>query len=98
VTGLDLSPLELPLSDGLPFWEGVDSAVGVLKITEGCPFRCPYCSFPLVYPRFGGRLLDVCMEELRYLVRIGARNVAFYDDALLFKPDHILLLFRDALL
>jgi radical SAM superfamily enzyme YgiQ (UPF0313 family) len=95
---LDLSPLDLPLSDGLPFWEGVDSAVGVLKITDGCPFRCTYCSVPLVYPSFEGRPLDLCIEELRYLTRMGARDAAFYDDALLFQPDRILLPFLDAVL
>src|SRR5207247_3378657 len=46
VRGLDLKPLGLPLSEGLPFWEGADREVGVLKITEGCPFRCTYCSVP----------------------------------------------------
>src|SRR5262249_18374084 len=34
IVGLDLKPLGLPLSDGLPFWEGVDAKVGILKITE----------------------------------------------------------------
>jgi len=36
--GLDLKPLGLPLSDGLPLWESVDAQVGIVKITEGCPF------------------------------------------------------------
>jgi radical SAM superfamily enzyme YgiQ (UPF0313 family) len=96
--GLDLKPLGLPLSDGLPYWEGMNADVGVLKITEGCPFRCTYCSVPVVYPDFVGRPLDVCLEELRHLVRLGARHVAFYDDALLFKPDRILLPFLEAVL
>ena len=98
IAGLDLKPLGLPLSDGLPFWEGVDREVGVLKITEGCPFRCTYCSVPVVYPSFRARLLDVCVEELRHLARLGARNVAFYDDALLFSADRILLPFLEQVL
>jgi MoaA/NifB/PqqE/SkfB family radical SAM enzyme len=96
--GLDLKPLGLPLSDGLPFWEGMNADVGVLKVTEGCPFRCTYCSVPVVYPDFVGRPLEICLEELRHLVRLGARHVAFYDDALLFKPDRILLPFLEAVL
>src|SRR4030095_13702565 len=75
-----------------------DSSVGVLKITEGCPFRCTYCSVPLVYPNFEGRPLEWCLAELRYLVRLGAHDIAFYDDALLFKPDRILLPFLEAVL
>jgi len=98
VEGLDLKPLGLPISDGLPLWEAVDAQVGVLKITEGCPFRCTYCSVPIVYPSFIARPLDACMDELRHLVRLGVRNVAFYDDALLFKPDSILAPFLDAVL
>jgi len=98
VEGPNLKPLGLPLSDGLPLWESVDVEVGVLKITEGCPFRCTYCSVPLVYPNFVARPLDVCVEEVRYLVRLGARHIAFYDDALLFKPDCILLPFLEAVL
>lgn len=96
VSGTDLRQLGLPLSDGLPAWETVDTNVGVMKITEGCPFRCTYCSVPVVYPNFMGRPPDECLEELRYLYRMGARHVAFYDDALLFKPETILLPFLEA--
>ena len=98
IAGLDLEPLGVPLSDGVPYWEGADREVGVLKITEGCPFRCTYCSVPVVYPGFGARSLDVCLEELRHLARLGARNVAFYDDALLFKADCILAPFLERVL
>jgi hypothetical protein len=94
--GLDLTPLGLPLSDGVPFWESVDAQVGILKITDGCPFRCTYCSVPVVYPNFGPRPLDACLEEIRHLARLGARHIAFYDDALLFKPERILLPFLEA--
>jgi hypothetical protein len=98
VEGLDLEPIGMPLSDGLPLWETIDADVGVIKITEGCPFRCTYCSVPVVYPNFTARPVDGCVEELRHLSRLGARHVAFYDDALLFKPDQILLPFLDAVL
>jgi radical SAM superfamily enzyme YgiQ (UPF0313 family) len=98
VEGTDLSSLGLDLSDGLPLWESVDTAIGVVKITDGCPFRCTYCSVPQLYPYFIARPLDDCVEELRYLARLGSRHVAFYDDALLFKPDLILLPFLDAVL
>ena len=98
IAGLDLAPLGLPLADGLPLWESTDAQVGVLKITEGCPFRCTYCSVPVVSPNFFARPTDACIEELHYLARLGARHVAFYDDALLFKPEQILLPFLDAVL
>jgi hypothetical protein len=98
IHGGDLKDLGLPLSDDLPFWEGVDSAVGILKITDGCPFRCTYCSVPVVTPNFVARPTEVCIEELRYLVRLGARHVAFYDDALLFNARQILIPFLERIL
>jgi len=90
ISGSDLKPLELPLSDGLPFWEGVDREVATLKITDGCPFRCTYCSVPQVYPKFHGRPLDRSLAELELLARLGVGHVAFYDDALLYRPKKIL--------
>ena len=96
--GGELKSLGLPLSDGLPLWESVDAQVGVLKITEGCPFRCTYCSVPVVYPNFVARPLEACVDEVRHLIRLGARHIAFYDDALLFKADRILLPFLEAVL
>jgi hypothetical protein len=96
--GGELKSLGLPLSAGLPLWESVDAQVGVLKITEGCPFRCTYCSVPVVYPNFVARPLEACVDEVRHLIRLGARHIAFYDDALLFKADRILLPFLEAVL
>jgi len=96
--GGELKSLSLPVSDGLPLWESVDAQVGVLKITEGCPFRCTYCSVPVVYPNFVARPLEACVDEVRHLIRLGARHIAFYDDALLFKADRILLPFLEAVL
>jgi hypothetical protein len=96
--GTDLEPLGLPLSDGFPLWESVDPEVGVIKIAEGCPFRCTYCSVPVLYPSFTARPLDACAEEVRYLQRVGTRHIAFYDDALLYQPERILQPFLDAML
>jgi radical SAM superfamily enzyme YgiQ (UPF0313 family) len=86
------------LSEGLPYWDGLHSDVGVLKITEGCPFRCTYCSVPVVYPKFVARPAEQCIEEARHLTRLGSRHIAFYDDALLFQPDRILLPFLECVL
>lgn len=83
---------------GMPRWDLVEHEVGAIKITEGCPFRCTYCSVPRVYPKFVARPIEDCLEELRGLARLGAREVAFYDDALLFRPEKILMPFLDAVI
>jgi pyruvate-formate lyase-activating enzyme len=95
----DLNPLWrllgiAPRLDQPPLWEAYGALpVGVLKLTDGCPFRCTYCSVPQVYPPFAARVLKCSQAELEQLHRVGVRNVAFYDDALLFKPTQILLPF-----
>jgi molybdenum cofactor biosynthesis enzyme MoaA len=97
VEGADLEPLWRMLAvapgDGLPYWDAAPGPVGVIKLTEGCPFRCTYCSVPVLSPQFRTRPLEECLMELRQLARLGVRQVAFYDDALLFQPNEGLIPF-----
>ncbi len=46
IEGDDLAAMGIPLSDWLPFWEGIDSEVGVGQITNGFPCQFLYCSVP----------------------------------------------------
>jgi len=64
--------------------------VGVLKLSDGCPFKCTYCSVPQVYEKFEGRPLERSLAEMELLVNRGVENVAFYDDALLFDSSNVL--------
>jgi radical SAM superfamily enzyme YgiQ (UPF0313 family) len=83
-----------PQLQELPLWEAyADLRVGILKLADGCPFKCTYCSVPQVYPPFAARPLERVLAELAWLRQCGAQHIAFYDDALLFKPDQILLPF-----
>ena len=80
-------------------WEAYDKLdVGVLKLTEGCPFSCTYCSVPKVYGKFRPRSLQHSLAELELLCRLGAENIAFYDDALLFDADKVLIPFLSEVL
>ena len=75
-------------------WEAYPKlSVGVLKLTDGCPFNCTYCSVPKVYGRFKPRPLEHALAEFELLAQLGVQNVAFYDDALLFEPDKALIPF-----
>jgi hypothetical protein len=77
-----------------PFWEGYPRLqVGILKLAYGCPFRCTYCSVPQVQPTFTGYPLERSLAEFDFLGRIGVDYMAFYDDALLYRPDKILIPF-----
>ncbi len=99
IEGSDLKPLwhllqVTPQPEQIPLWEAYETLrVGCLKLADGCPFRCTYCSVPQVYPPFASRPLDRSLAELSWLCEHGVENVAFYDDALLFKPQTLLLPF-----
>ncbi len=83
-----------PQTEQMPLWEAYDTLrVGCLKLADGCPFRCTYCSVPQVYPPFAARSLERSLDELAWLCDHGVENIAFYDDALLFKPQALLLPF-----
>ena len=75
-------------------WEVYDKLkIGVLKLTDGCPFQCTYCSVPKVYGKFKRRSISRSLAELELQVELGAKNIAFYDDALLFDAENVLIPF-----
>jgi hypothetical protein len=96
IEGSELAPLWnylglAPNHGQLPLWDLYPRlAVGVLKLADGCPFRCTYCSVPRIDPDFHIRPLDRSLAELEFLVRLGVKQVAFYDDALLFRAERML--------
>jgi hypothetical protein len=99
VAGSDLRPLwgflEMTPDPSQPaLWEACEHLrVGALKLADGCPFQCSYCSVPRIYGRFQPRPLARSLTELEILAGRGAENVAFYDDALLFDAQHVLVPF-----
>ena len=97
--GTDLTPLWKFLSlepdpTQPALWQVYDRpSTGVLKISDGCPFRCTYCSVPVVYGRFRPRNIERALRELQLLIELGAKNIAFYDDALLYRAEDVLMPF-----
>jgi radical SAM superfamily enzyme YgiQ (UPF0313 family) len=80
-------------------WEAYDKLnVAVLKLSDGCPFNCTYCSVPKVYGGFKPRLMERSLAELELLVNCGAENIAFYDDALLYNSSEVLEPFLEEVL
>jgi len=102
VKGHYLDPLWRFLSiepeDNLPFQPPEERNYGVMKISDGCPFRCSYCFSPLFGPKFKLRSTDECLKELQQLAQRGIRNVAFYDDALLYQQEKVLTPFLEEVL
>jgi hypothetical protein len=80
-------------------WEAYGKLnVGVLKLTDGCPFKCTYCSVPKVYSQFEIRPLERSLAELELLCQLGVENIAFYDDALLFEAEKVLIRYLNEVL
>jgi len=80
-------------------WETYETLnVGVLKLSDGCPFKCTYCSVPKVYSKFKARPLERSLNELKLLCKLRVENIAFYDDALLFEPEKALTPFLEQVL
>lgn len=90
--------LSIEPAEGLPYHPPELRNAGVMKITEGCPFRCTYCSAPLLWNEFAARPVKDCMDEIKQLAGMGAANIAFYDDALLFRADQVLVPFLEAVI
>lgn len=101
VKGSDLRPLWQmlkikPDKYQPPLWEAYDQLrVGVMKLTQGCPFACTYCASDTLAGPFAARDLTRCIDDLQLLSNLGAADIAFYDDALLYKPEHALIPFLE---
>lgn len=80
-------------------WDIYDKLnIGVMKLTDGCPFNCTYCSVPALYDGFRARPLQHCLAELELLATHGVEHIAFYDDALLFNAEQVLIPFLNEVL
>lgn len=69
-----------------------------LLTSRGCPLDCDYCASRLLQPQFRRRRPLAVVQEIRYWQgRLGLRDVAFYDDALLLDAAHHLLVILEEL-
>jgi radical SAM superfamily enzyme YgiQ (UPF0313 family) len=102
--GINLQPLwkYLDIKPDLKqpaLWEAYGKLnTAVLRLSDGCPFNCTYCSVPKVYRQFGARPLERSLAELQLLVKRGVKNIAFYDDALVFQAEKVLMPFLEEVL
>jgi len=60
----------------------------VVLTSVGCPFRCSYCASGRYFPAFWRRpWQEVFKEILCDVYEYGVNNIAFYDDALLYRAE-----------
>jgi len=60
-----------------------------LRTSWGCPFNCKFCGVKLMYKKFYQKSYKKVFSEIEYFYKKGVRNIAFYDDALLFKNENL---------
>jgi radical SAM superfamily enzyme YgiQ (UPF0313 family) len=56
-----------------------------VKFTRGCPFSCSYCAIKSFSADFYQRQPEKIFKELDYYKGRSVKNIAFYDDALIYK-------------
>lgn len=82
ITGLPCQPVR----ERMPWYrlglhDGADYAA--VRTATGCPYKCTYCASHRISGGFRPRPATEIIEEIDALYRIGVRQIAFYDDALL---------------
>lgn len=86
---------------GAPFYPALDLLPHLpfmpLLTSRGCPFCCDYCASRLLQPSFEQRQPHAVVKELLdWQDRLGLQDVAFYDDALLFRTqEHLLVILEE---
>ncbi|MCX7829523.1 MAG: radical SAM protein [Acidobacteria bacterium] len=88
--GSDISPLQkfldVELKELTPNWNyEKGSKFGVITISKGCPFSCSYCAIKEIEKDFSFKEKEILKKEIESLSSAQITNIAFYDNALLYK-------------
>ena len=79
-----------------PLWEAYEKLnVGAMTLTSGCPYNCTYCCVSKIHPAFTHRPLAECIADLEFLLARRVKEIAFYDDAILYQPQKLLIPFLE---
>lgn len=69
---------------------------GITMTSFGCPLSCSYCASGILWPEYTRRTVSEVLKEIEHQVSLGAKDIAFYDDALLIdKRDYFYPLCRE---
>ncbi len=80
------------LDSNYPDWAnvaGVTKDVAFIRASQGCPYKCKFCTFPKASPKFGQRSVESIRDELRQIRAAGIKNVTFTDDHFATNPRRI---------
>ncbi|MCK5682641.1 radical SAM protein [bacterium] len=70
------SPLYYPYSN---------ARYGIVRTSDGCPRKCTYCASSIIRKNYIEHDIDIVFGQISYLYNRGIKNIAFYDDYLLYN-------------
>jgi radical SAM superfamily enzyme YgiQ (UPF0313 family) len=83
--------------DILPDWDLLSNQrYGIIRLTSGCPYNCPYCASNIISGEFKRLNLSYSLTQLNYFAKKNTFNIAFYDDALLIDQNLFLSFLNEA--
>lgn len=66
-----------------------DTPYAAVRLSYGCPFNCTYCAIKNFHGNYYQRQKENVLKELKNYAEKGIQDIAFYDDALLYKNFYI---------
>ncbi len=82
---------DFPLPDYGPYR---DHPYAPILTGLGCPFRCTYCATHYLHPEIQQKSVETVISEILDVVKMGFKNLVFYDDALLFPQNRAKQIFE----
>lgn len=80
------------LEGALPFLKGIRH--GPVLLSLGCPMNCSYCASKILQPCYRERPVETVFREvISFHEKWGVEDFSFFDDALLYRPDKLLIPF-----
>lgn len=76
----------------MPFLKGIRH--GPVLLSLGCPMNCSYCASKILQPCYRERPVETVFREvISFHEKWGVEDFSFFDDALLYRPDKLLIPF-----
>jgi p-methyltransferase len=80
------------MNSNYPEWANlatIAKGIAFIRASQGCPFKCKFCTYARASPKFRQRSVESIRDELREIRSVGIRNIAFTDDHFATNPKRI---------